>query len=101
MMRVRVMAWTILIFATIDLVLLALAPVLGWIPIPDEAAPWTVVALAAAFFLALLAMIGSASILATDFPSHVTLDGWELSCGECGRTPEPMLAFCDHCGAGA
>jgi hypothetical protein len=100
-MRVRVLAWAILVFAAIDLVLLAVAPILGWVAVPEEAATWIIIALAAAFFLALMAMIGAISILATDFPSKVHLHGWDLSCGECGHRPDMALAFCDRCGAGA
>lgn len=99
-MRIRLLAWAILVFAAVDLVLLTLAPMFGWVPLADQATPWAVVALAMAFFLALLAMIGAISILVTDFPEHATVHGWDLSCTECGRAPDLALAFCDHCGAG-
>ena len=92
------MAIGILVFATFDLLVLSVAPVLGWVAVPAEASTWTVVALASAFLLALLAMIGSVSVLATDFPLERSLV-WDASCGDCGRMPDRALTFCDHCGA--
>lgn len=98
-MRIRALAYGILVFAAIDLIVLAVAPLFGWIQLGAGTSEWTVVALALAFFLALMAMIGSISVLATDFPEPLADDEWRLFCGECGRSPDGALAFCNHCGA--
>lgn len=98
-MRIRALAYGILVFAAIDLIVLAVAPLFGWIDLGTATSQWTVAALALAFFLALMAMIGSISVLATDFPEPLADAQWRLFCGDCGRPPDEALNFCNHCGS--